>query len=53
MQINLWFNEAMCQWRWTLTDPETLNMESGQQQNLRDAMSDIATTVEHLITQKS
>lgn len=53
MQINLWRNEVMGQWRWTLTDPETLNMESGQQQNLRGAMSDIATTVEYLISQKS
>ena len=53
MQINLWRNEAMNQWRWTLTDPETLNMESGQRQDLKEAMSDIATTVEYLISQKS
>jgi hypothetical protein len=53
MQINLWFNVAMGQWRWTLTDPETLNMESGQRENLREAMGDVATTVEYLISQKS
>jgi hypothetical protein len=28
----------MGQWRWTLTDPKTLDMESGQRENLRDAM---------------
>jgi hypothetical protein len=53
MQINLWYNEAMNQWRWTLTDPETLDMESGQRQDLKEAMSDVATTVEYLIAQKS
>jgi hypothetical protein len=49
MQINLWRNEAMNQWRWTLIDPVTMNMESGQQIELRDAMNDIANTVEHII----
>jgi hypothetical protein len=53
MQINLWFNEAMGQWRWTLTDPITMDMESGQRQDLREAMSDVANTVEYLINQKS
>jgi hypothetical protein len=36
MQINLWFNDAMGQWRWTLTDPETMDMESGQREDLRE-----------------
>lgn len=53
MQINLWYNEVMNQWRWTLTNPETLDMESGQRQDLKEAMIDIATTVEYLISQKS
>lgn len=39
----------MKQWRWTLTDPKTLDMESGQRENIRDAMSDVANTVEYLI----
>ena len=40
----------MNQWRWTLTDPVTFDMESGQQEDLRLAMSDIANTVEYLIS---
>ncbi len=51
MQINLWYNNDMKQWRWTLTDYE-MNMEAGQQPDLRDAMNDIANTVEYLISKK-
>ena len=40
----------MKQWRWTLTDPKTLDMESGQRENIRDAMNDIANTLEYLIS---
>jgi len=47
---NLWFNKDMNKWRWTLTDPKTFDMESGQQEDLRMAMSDIADTVEYLIS---
>jgi hypothetical protein len=50
MIINLWFNKDMNQWRWTLTDPTTFDMESGQQKDLRIAMNDIANTVEYLIS---
>jgi hypothetical protein len=50
MIINLWHNKDMSQWRWTLTDPRTFDMESGQRENLRDAMNDIANTVEYLIS---
>ena len=48
---NLWYNEEMKQWRWTLTDRE-LNMESGGQDNLRGAMNDVANTVEYLINKE-
>lgn len=48
MTIKLWFNEKMDLWRWTLIDKD-LNMESGQQKDLRMAMNDIANTVEYLI----
>ena len=50
MIINLWFNKDMNKWRWTLTDPVTFDMESGQQEDLRLAMADIANTVEYLIS---
>jgi hypothetical protein len=53
MIINLWFNKDMNMWRWTLTDPTTLDMESGQQEDLRVAMNDIANTVEYLISKST
>jgi hypothetical protein len=53
MIINLWFNNDMNQWRWTLTDPVTFDMESGQQPSLREAMNDVANTVEHLISKST
>jgi len=44
----------MNQWRWTLTDDARpiIKQESGQQPNLRDAMNDVATTVEYLMNGK-
>ncbi len=41
----------MKQWRWTLTDDyrPIIKQESGQRDNLRDAMNDIANTVEYLL----
>lgn len=51
MIINLWYNKDMKQWRWTLTDNE-LNMEAGQQPDLRNAMNDVANTVEYLISKE-
>ena len=50
MIINLWHNKDMNKWRWTLTDPKNFDMESGQQEDLRMAMTDIANTVEYLIS---
>ena len=53
MKVNLWYNKDMDQWRWTLVDDHRpiLKMESGHRQNLRDAMKDVAATVEYMITQ--
>jgi hypothetical protein len=41
----------MNQWRWTLTDSSgsTIKQESGQRPDLRDAMNDVANTVEYMI----
>ena len=52
MKVNLWYCESMEQWRWTLTDDHRpiLRMESGQQSDLRVAMSDIANTIEHMLS---
>ena len=49
MDIKLWYSKHMRQWRWSLIDPVTRRQESGQQFDLRDAMNDVANTVEHLI----
>jgi hypothetical protein len=52
MVINLWYNKDMKSWRWTLTDPTDMSMEAGGRPDLRDAMNDIANTVEYLVNKK-
>ena len=47
MNIKLWYSKSMQQWRWTMTD-EFMDMASGQQPNLRDAMDEIEKTVEYM-----
>ena len=51
MKINLWWCESMKHWRWTLTDDHRpiIRQESGQREDLRLAMNDIADAVEYLI----
>ena len=51
MKINLWYCPEMKQWRWTLTDNTRpiCKQESGQQPHLRDAMNDVANTVEYML----
>ena len=50
MKIQLWYSETVTRWRWTLTsDLDQSIMEAGDSKELRDAMSDIANTVEWLI----
>jgi len=51
MKINLWYCESMNQWRWTLTDNSRpiCKQESGQRPFLRDAMNDVASTVEYML----
>lgn len=53
MKINLWWCESMKQWRWTLvkTDRPILKQESGQNENLKNAMQDIAATVESMMNE--
>lgn len=54
MRINLWYCSEMQQWRWTLVDNSRpiCKQESGQQPFLRDAMEDIANTVEYMLSCK-
>ena len=51
MNIKLWYCESMKQWRWTLTDSSRpiIKQESGQRPDLRDAMNDVANTVEYML----
>ena len=42
----------MNQWRWTLTDPQTMDQHAGGQKDLRGAMNDIANTVEYILNKK-
>jgi hypothetical protein len=49
MDIKLWYSKDLRRWRWSLIDPVTRRQESGQQFDLRDAMNDVANTVEYLI----
>ena len=51
MKINLWYSESMGQWRWTLADEfrHKIEQHSGQQPYLRDAMNDVANTVEYIL----
>ena len=51
MTINLWYCRDMKQSRWTLTDDSRpiIKQESGQQPFLRDAMNDVANTVEYMM----
>ena len=55
MKINLWYCEGMKQWRWTLTyewrnGTPRMDQHSGQQPFLRDAMEDVANTVEYILS---
>ena len=49
MDIKLWYSKHMKQWRWSLIDPVSGKQKSGQQWDLKEAMNDVANTVEYLI----
>ena len=57
MKINLWYSKCMGQWRWTLVEEwqngvSHTEQHSGQQPYLRDAMDDVANTVEYILEEK-
>jgi len=57
MKINLWYSKSMGKWRWTLSEEfrngiTKLEQHSGQQPMLRDAMEDVANTVEYILDKK-
>ena len=54
MKIQLWYSTSVSRWRWTLTsDYDQSIMEAGDSEDLRDAMSDIANTVEWLLDKET
>ena len=52
MEIKVWYSKGMKQWRWSLLDIESRRQESGQQYHIRDAMNDIATTIEYMVEKR-
>ena len=57
MKINLWYSKGMHQWRWTLCEEfrngvTKMEQHSGTQRELRDAMNDVANTVEYMLDEK-
>ncbi len=53
MKINLWYSQTQGQWRWSLCDDtDNMRQESGQRPFLRDAMEDVANTVEYMLDAK-
>ena len=54
MKIQLWFNEDMNYWRWTLTTDEIpRRQESGQRRDIDSAMGDISKAVKWLSVKTS
>lgn len=50
MKINLWYSKHQKEWRWTMcSDVDCSIQESGNRGDLRDAMNDIANTVEYIL----
>ena len=49
MDIKLWYSKNMKQWLWTLLDCQLRSHKAGQKYDLREAMIEVATTVETMI----
>ena len=49
MVINLWYNKKMEEWRWSLTETTVMAQQTGGQKERRDAMNDVANTVEYIL----
>ena len=53
MKANIWYSQNSHEWRWTLSSDEDVRIqESGGQRDLRQAMNDIANTIEYLMQTK-
>ena len=49
MVINLWYNKKMEEWRWSLIETGVMSQHSGGQKEQREAMNDVASTVEYIL----
>jgi hypothetical protein len=50
MNINLWYNKDVDQWRWTLSSStEAMDMESGNASELEVALKDVKNTIEWMV----
>ena len=50
MKVNLWYNEEVNRWRWTLVGGvDERRMESGDAEELDVALSDVQRTIEWMI----
>ena len=50
MQVNLWYNSEVSQWRWTLSSStESRDMESGSSPELEVALKDVKNTIEWMV----
>ena len=54
MKINLWYSKGVSEWRWTLCEEfkngtTKIEQYSGSQEELREAMNDVANTVEYIL----
>ncbi len=53
IKTNIWYSQNSNEWRWTLSCDEDVRIqESGGRTELRDAMNDIANTIEFLMETK-
>ena len=50
MNIQLWYNKEVSQWRWTLSSAtEAMDMESGSSPELEVALKDVKNTIEWMV----
>ena len=57
MKINLWYSKGVSVWRWTLCEEfkngvTKVEQYAGQREELREAMNDVANTVEFMLDDK-
>ncbi len=50
MNINLWYNKDVEQWRWTLSSAtDAMDMESGNAAELEVALDDVKNTIRWMV----